>query len=176
MRSILLVVAMAALAAPLSAADADQSFFNVALFNPVQIFPEGDDIRGIRLNLIYGKNANVSGIDVGFIAGHVTGDFKGLQWQPINLVDGKFEGWQNGWLLARTRGEFQGLQSAAINLGKTRVEGVQFGLVNSASDMSGLQLGIVNLTEQMYGLQIGLVNIIESKDKLPILPIINWRF
>ena len=42
--------------------------------------------------------------------------------------------------------------------------------------MSGFQLGIVNYTESMYGLQIGLINFIKEKDKLPVLPLVNWSF
>ncbi len=175
MRATLILAAALTLSLTAVAAGAEKPV-NVSLFNPVQLVNETDDVRGVRLNLIYGRNVNVTGLDIGFIAGHATGNFSGVQWHPINLVDGSFTGWQNGWLLARTRGDFVGVQSASINIGSSRNEGIQFGLVNVAAETSGIQIGIVNVTDRMYGLQIGLVNVIESKDSLPILPIVNWRF
>ena len=39
----------------------------LALFNPIQIVPEGESVNGIRLNLIYTKNANVTGFDMGLV-------------------------------------------------------------------------------------------------------------
>ncbi len=38
----------------------------LSLFNPVQIVPESQSISGIRFNLIYGKNVNVTGFDFDF--------------------------------------------------------------------------------------------------------------
>jgi hypothetical protein len=32
------------------------------------------------------------------------------------------------------------------------------------------------VSDSMYGLQIGILNIIKSKEKLPILPLVNWSF
>ncbi len=34
---------------------------NIALFNPVQIFPENNSIQGLRINFIYGKNVSMAG-------------------------------------------------------------------------------------------------------------------
>jgi hypothetical protein len=155
---------------------AEQRPINLTIFNPVQLFKETDDVSGLRLNLLYGRNANMGGIDLGFGAGHATGDFTGVQWHVVaSLVDGDFTGWQHAFF-SRTRGEFYGVQISAINVCESRTEGVQFGFFNMTEDMHGLQIGIVNLTERMYGLQIGLLNIIKQKDKLPILPIVNWTF
>jgi hypothetical protein len=28
----------------------------------------------------------------------------------------------------------------------------------------------------MHGLQIGIINVIRQKEKMPVLPIINWMF
>ena len=40
-----------------------------------------------------------------------------------------------------------------------------------------MQIGALNVAEVMRGgLQIGLVNIIRSKEKLGILPFVNWVF
>jgi len=158
------------------AATADEKIGSIALFNPVQIFGEESDITGVRWNLIYGRHANIKGLDFGFIAGHVTGNFTGIQLNAINMVEGDFLGWQGGLLFSQSGGSFTGFQMAALNVGKSETEGVQFGLLNKASNMSGFQFGFVNISENMYGLQIGLVNIIKSKKKLPLLPLVNWKF
>jgi hypothetical protein len=39
----------------------------LALFNPVQIAPEESSIIGVRLSLLYGKNANMNGLQLGLI-------------------------------------------------------------------------------------------------------------
>ena len=36
----------------------------LSLVNPIQIVPESQSINGIRFNLIYGKNANVTILDL----------------------------------------------------------------------------------------------------------------
>ena len=46
---------------------ADDKIIQLALFNPVQIFPEENSITGVRLNLLYGSNASVTGLDVGVV-------------------------------------------------------------------------------------------------------------
>jgi hypothetical protein len=166
----------AALALSASPARAETKPFNLTLLSPAQVFPPADSVRGVRINLLYGRNVNVSGLELGLVSGHVTGDFRGLQWQPVNLVDGSFTGWQTGWLFSQTRGDFLGLQSSAVNFTGGHAEGVQLGVVNVTESMSGLQLGLVNVAGRTDGLQIGLVNVIKSKESLPVLPIVNWTF
>ncbi|MCP4703426.1 MAG: hypothetical protein GY865_02350, partial [candidate division Zixibacteria bacterium] len=39
----------------------------LSLFNPIQIFPETDGITGVRLNLLYGRNTKVIGVDFGLV-------------------------------------------------------------------------------------------------------------
>lgn len=172
-RLFLFAAVLAFLASP---ARAETKPFNLTLWSPAQVFPPTDSVRGVRLNLLYGRNENVSGLELGLVCGHVTGDFRGLQWQPVNLVEGNFTGWQTGWLYSQTRGEFLGLQSSAVNFAGAHAEGVQFGVVNVAESMSGLQFGLVNVATRTDGLQIGIVNVIKSKESWPVLPIVNWTF
>lgn len=146
----------------------------LALFNPVQIFDESVGIKGIRLNLLYGRNVFVRGIDAGLvnvlgggesvglqygIVGYVEGDYLGVQWDAFNFTEGKFSGLQYGIF---------------NNVGDG--EGMQFGLVNTARNMRGLQVAFFNYTETMYGLQIGLVNVIRQKETLPVFVFVNWSF
>ena len=132
----------------------------VSLVTPIQIFPEKYTIAGIRLNLLYGRNVAVQGIDIGLVNHTTTGQFQGLQYGLVGLTDADFTGWQD----------------CAVNVTQVRCEGLQFGLVNYAGNMSGLQLGFVNYAKKMKGLQIGLVNIIKQGGQFPVFPIVNWSF
>jgi len=174
MISVVLLLVSAGAALAQSAEDA--SFLQLSLFDPVQIVHRDDSVRGVRLSVIYGRNANVSGFDWAWIAAHTTGNQKGVQWSLVNLVEGDFLGWQAG-LVNLTDETFTGYQLGAFNRTQgASSEGFQWGFVNVAEDISGFQLGLLNYAEKMYGLQIGLINIIKSKESLPILPIVNWSF
>jgi hypothetical protein len=132
----------------------------LALVTPIQIFPEDYSINGVRLNLLYGRNVSVSGLDIGLVNHTTTGTFKGLQYGLVGLADSDFLGWQD----------------CVVNVTSGRCEGLQYGLVNYARNMSGLQLGLVNYAKNMKGLQIGLVNIIRQGGQFPVFPIVNWSF
>jgi hypothetical protein len=133
----------------------------IALVTPVQIFPEEESISGIRLNLIYGRNVSVAGLDLGLI-NHVTTEIStGLQLGVVGLADSGFVGWQHNYFVNITQGDLQGFQ---------------MGIVNYAKSANGFQLGIVNYAERMKGLQVGVVNIIRTGGAFPIFPIVNWSF
>jgi hypothetical protein len=132
----------------------------LALFTPVQVFPEDDSISGIRLSLLYGRNVSVTGLDLGLINHATAGTSKGLQFGLVGLVDSDFVGWQDSY----------------VNVVKGNFKGFQWGFVNYARSAKGFQLGFVNYAESMNGLQIGLVNIIRQGGVLPVLPIVNWSF
>jgi len=148
--------------------------FQLALFHPLQIRDESASITALRLNIIYGKNLSVTGLDLG-IANHCTGGQSvGLQYGLLGFVEGDFTGWQEN-AVSIVYGSFTGFQQGFYNH-CGRGEGLQMGFVNRATDMRGLQLGFVNYTETMYGLQVGLVNIIQRKERLPVFVIVNWSF
>jgi hypothetical protein len=181
-----------ALAASVSTTRAE-SFFQFGFFAPeLQIVDASEDVKGLRIDFIYGENANVSGLDLG-IVNSTTGDFVGLGWAPgANLVGGTAKGIQWSWLYSHTEGEFTGwqsglvarvggagsagLQSGWINLAESDFTGVQFGLFNKATDVRGLQLGFVNWADRLDGLQIGLINYAENSDAYKVLPLVNWHF
>jgi hypothetical protein len=139
---------------------AEEKPVQLALVAPVQLFPENTDIVGIRFNLLYGRNASVSGLDLGLVNHTTTGVSKGLQFGLVGLNDGEFVGWQDNF----------------VNSTRGRMEGLQWGFVNYAGHCSGLQLGFVNYAQTMHGLQIGLVNVIRSGGQFPVFPIVNWSF
>ena len=132
----------------------------IALVTPIQIFPEKYSITGIRLNLLYGTNVSVTGLDVGLVNHTTTGKFKGLQYGLVGLSDSDFAGWQD----------------CVVNVTNGKFEGFQFGWVNYADNMNGFQLGLVNYAKTAKGLQIGLVNIIRQGGQFPVFPIVNWSF
>ncbi len=154
-------------------AGAESKPIQVSLFNPVQMFDDKTAIAGLRVNLVYGLNTDMTGLDVGFV-NHATGTLKGVQWGGIGIV-GNGAGWQFNYLANITRNEFNGLQTGVYNQ-LHKGKSVQLGLFNFGDHMSGFQLGLFNSVESMHGLQIGLINIIHAKDMLPILPIVNWQF
>jgi len=158
---ILAFVAIGILILMLPFAGAAQSKpINIALFNPIQIFPEDNSISGLRINLIYGKNVSMVGLDWGVVNHIGTGGFTGLQWGFVNLCEG----------------DFVGLQGGLLNLSKKNVEGFQYGWYNTGDYVSGFQLGLVNSAESMKGLQIGLINFIKTGGQFPVFPIVNWSF
>ena len=157
-------------------ADEGSGPISLGLFTPIQIVGETKSVDALRLNLIYAKNADLTGIDLGLI-GRNTGDVAGVAWNAVGVVDGNFTGWQDSWLASITRGNMQGLQVGAYTASGMGSSGVQLGLINTSDDFSGLQFGLVNVAESMRsGLQIGLVNIIKNKDSLKFFPLVNWKF
>ena len=175
--SIALVLLFSALACgqgPGNAGHAEEPF-QVSVWTPLAIRPENVGITVFRLNLIYGRNVYIKGLDVG-IANHCTGGVsKAWQTGLVSVCEGDFIGWQDGWAVNYTAGKFLGYQSGFFNDAED-IEGVQMGIINRAGSMSGLQLGFVNWCDSMYGLQIGLANYIASKETLPFFVFVNWSF
>ena len=139
---------------------AQEKPIQLALFNPVQIAPEESSITGVRLSLLYGKNANMNGIDLGLV-NVTTGDQVGVQWGAVGYNEGNFNGWQDN-IVSITKGDFVGLQSGAVTY--------------NGSKMNGLQIAIVNYAASLHGLQLGLINIIGKGGFLPVFPIFNFSF
>jgi len=154
-----ILIALIALVAcvVISPASAQDKPVQLALVNPIQIFPDHESIGGLRISLIYGKNANMTGFDWG-LATSTTGTFKGVQWTFVGLVGQDFKGWQ---------ANFVGITDGAFT-------GLQWGFYHSAGSMNGLQLGLINVAGSMKGIQLGLVNIIKEGGFMPFFPIVNW--
>lgn len=149
------------LAAAPSRAAADKPF-SLSLVTPIHLFGDPESITGLRINLLYGRNANLTGVDLGFI-NHLTGSGKGLQFGGVvNLVEKDFLGVQFASLLNYTKGSFTG---------------AQVGTFNYAGNLTGLQLGLINYSERVTkGLQIGLANIIKTDGWLPFMILVNGKF
>jgi hypothetical protein len=131
--------------------------FMFSLFNPAQVPSEEWDVGGLRLDLLYGKCRNLTGLDVGLV-NCTTGNETGLAVGLVNTV-GK---------------RFTGLQVGLVNVAD-KASALQVGLYNGSDDMSGIQIGLINNTRLMRGFQVGLVNVIQNND-LSFLPIFNCFF
>lgn len=132
----------------------------LSLFAPIQLVSEENAISVVRLSLLYGRNASVTGLDWGLVSHSTSGTSKGAQLGFVGLVDA----------------DFVGYQGTAVNITKGSFEGFQWGIVNYSGHVSGFQLGLVNYAMSMKGLQIGLVNIIRQGGLFPVFPIVNWSF
>jgi len=131
----------------------------LSLCNPLQIFPENYDVSGLRINLLYGRNSNLRGLDLGL----------------VNDVPGLVEGFQCG--AANLAGELNGLQFGGFNSATSSSMGLcQIGVVNLGKDISGLQLGVFNMCDTIAGVQIGLLNFITKSDFVIFCPIVNAQF
>jgi len=170
----IILVAVVVLAATAHVAPAEGTKpINLSLFDPIQIFKNDTAIHGVRLN-IYGKNAELKGIDLG-IANFITGDVVGLQHGVVNVVKGDFTGWQAGPVQV-TEGFMKGLQSGMIYSRNGSGKGLMASGLNWSDDFIGLQFGIVNYAITINGIQLGLINIIKEGGMLPFFPIFNFSF
>lgn len=172
----------------------------LALWNPVQTSDERTAINGLRLNLPYGVNSEIRGVDIG-IVGRTNGDFYGLGLGGGGYVLGDVRGAQLNLVLSISEGTVLGMQSGiynsadslhgvqsgivnrlddpsqgarfgAVNLSDSGMRGAEFGVVNHARRVRGLQFGIVNVASELHGVQIGVVNFAKN-GFLPFFPVVN---
>jgi len=161
--------------------------FQLAIFNPVQLFSEPCDIYGLRLNLPYGKNNALYGMDIGAAnqlmdemrgvqigLGNFTGPMYGMQLGGVNVAMGEMVGWQMGGLNA-SKASAAGLQTGLINIGAD-YEGLQIGGFNFADNYTGLQIGAINVCNTLAGIQIGALNFVLNGQYLLFCPVVNLSF
>jgi hypothetical protein len=147
----------------------------LALWPPdLQLVEPRESITGLRLE-IYGRNENVSGLDLGLI--HETrGDFTGLGLGLANLVEGNLLGVQLAyWGYSRTGGTAEGWTGGAYSRVYGATTGLQTGVVSrtdkdftgwqgsfawsrTGGHLTGLQCGVVNQADSVEGVQLGIVN------------------
>lgn len=135
--------------------------FQAALFSPLQIFREGTSVRGLRVSLLYGKQASVWGVDLGPV-NQTTADWLGLQVGGANWNESSV-GLQSGIVFNRVGGDFAGIQQAPFNVVEGELVGSQNGIINwQGGDLYGFQTGLFNVPlgdEQslVAGLRLNLV-------------------
>jgi len=107
--------------------------FALALIYPVQLPFSGVPVRGLAVNALFGKHAEVTGLAVG----------------TAGVVRGRMAGLQVGALYAEA-GELWGIQTGLVNNAGT-VRGIQVGLVNTCRRLQGVQIGLVNQVTSRSG-------------------------
>jgi hypothetical protein len=107
-RSMHCILVVIAIFAALSARAEAKKPIQLALLAPIQIFPDSETIIGFRFNLLYGRNANMTGFDLGLVD-HITGNFKGLQAGLVGWTEGQLKGAQYG-MVSLVTGDFVGAQ------------------------------------------------------------------
>ena len=143
-----IVVALIVLAICITPCFAEEAVdhLQIAVFAPVQVINELDSLTGLRLNLIYGRNAGFKGLDLGLV-NWTEGDWKGVGVGAMNYT--KWFG--------------RGAQIACYNRAR-EFTGLQFGFVNRATEVRGVQFGFANYATDLAGLQIGFVNVISERE------------
>jgi hypothetical protein len=138
----------------------------LSLWNPIQLFSDDSDITGIRLNLLYGNNRNICGLDIGLI-NQVARHCQGAQVAALLNDTGFFN---NQDVLSRmtgcqlslamnSAGNINGLQAAGLaNLVRADMVGMQLGCLLGnvcMGDGHGVQLGPANITlKSITGVQL----------------------
>jgi len=138
----------------------------IGLYSPVQLVPKDKTICGVRLDLIWGDNKAVQGIDIGLVNGadSVQGiQIGGLNWGPRSSEKESW-GLQVG-LLANDEqtnllrpdighASFTGVQIAGAFNYSDKVTGIQYALGNGANMINGIQIGFANGAGELNGLQV----------------------
>ena len=143
----------------------------LSAFAPAQVFADGIPVNGLRLNLIYGEQKIVRGVDVGAF-NKVTSQLRGIQLGLLNDVSGSLRGAQLG-LVNWTNGSFAGFQVGVVNEVDGDGLGVQLGFANVSEKLTGLQLGFYNRAQLLKGVQIGFINMNVTGQPLSFFPVVN---
>lgn len=135
----------------------------VSIWSPVQLVSASNSIAGLRFNLVYTDNKDVSGISLGAGWARTGGGMKGIELGAVNWTDGLTYGFKSGFLNYTGRRSV-GLDLAAINIIKGEMTGFQAGIANYNYDaLHGWELGFVNyINGRFIGIQNGFLNIIEG--------------
>lgn len=153
-KKILIAMLLAGFLVIPSTAAAGWSPFQVALWHPTQLVPDDWDVYGLRMNILYGKNKNVWGLDLG-VANTAEKKVRGIQAGLIN-GPGDLGGLSVGGLNSTRRAN--GLQAGVFSVAEDRVNGIQLSaLFNHSPVVRGLQLhaGIFgNFSQDVAGAQI----------------------
>jgi len=148
------------------------SALQISIWAPkTQLVPDYIDVSGLKLNLPYGSNQNMAGLDLGLVS--INSNTAALQVNLFNRASEHFSGVQVG--LVNVAGASDGVSVSFFNSTENISRGLDVALVNTSLEHRGVQVGIVNYTEFLTGFQIGLVNIV-TKSTIPFFPIINFCF
>ncbi len=136
------------------------SIIGVGFASPLQLPSPDWQIDGVRLDLIYGYNHGVNGLDLGLV-GASASNSAGAQLNVLASVDNlDFTGAQLSGFGNAVLGTATGAQLACLlNYNRAAFVGAQLACVNANGASTGLSLGLVNVTFGLsYGCQFGFYN------------------
>ncbi len=128
---------LSAVATP-AALRADVTPLQIALFHPIQLANEKTAVVGLRLNLFYGKNRDVYGLDLGLV--------NVVERDSVSVAAG----------LANVSRRHGGVQVGLANASRT-LYGFQFGLVNFHESGFGWQFGAINIAAKPWLPMLGIL-------------------
>jgi len=169
----MLAVVLIVLGSCFAASAFDTTPLQISIWPPnAQVVPDYIDVAGLKINLPYGGNNTITGIDLGIASS--SNRTSALQLNLINVVREDFTGLQLG--LFNLDGAASGVKLGLLmNNVDSMSKGIDIGLINTALECHGLQIGLINYCEFMVGIQVGLINIIRESN-VPFFPIINFCF
>jgi len=169
----MLAVVLTVLGSCFAATAFDTTPLQISVWPPnAQVVPDYIDVAGLKINLPYGGNKNITGLDFGIAS--ASDRTSALQLNLVNVVKEEFTGLQIG--LINLDGAASGVKLGLLmNNVDAMSKGIDIGIINTALESHGLQVGLINYCEFMVGVQIGLVNIIRESN-VPFFPIINFCF
>ena len=132
------------------------TLFQLALFNPVQVFDSDYSVYGVRLNFLYGVNRNVWGLDMGAV--NKARDVYGIQAGLFsNIVQGDMGGFQIS-IANDVAGDMMLMQTAFYrNVVEGNMYGLQTGLVSNTvhGNTGGIQTALIlnSVTGHVAGIQ-----------------------
>ena len=137
-----------------------------------------DIINNVSVNLFWGSNGGVDGLEVGGIFNSIQQDMKGVQVAGVgNHVNENVVGTQVGGIFNVARGKAEGVQASGIfNYAKKATAIQAAGIFNIADDcFSGLQVApIMNSAGPGMGVQVsGLMNINHGGIKTQVSGLMN---
>ena len=144
---------------------------------------EGEEVKGLRVPVLFGTTEKVTGVDFNMFASDVD-KFTGLQGGIflgagifnkglglINLHDGDSKGLLIG--AGNLTNGFTGLKLGIFNYSKSNSD-YEFGVINYSKE-TFFQLGLINVADQINGIQIGFLNF-ASNGILPVMPFLNFNW
>jgi hypothetical protein len=170
----------------------------VSIVPPVQFPAEDFSITGLRLSLLYGRQRDVYGIDVGVLGNITNQTFAGIAVSGlfninhgmttiVGLQAAGVANWSTQKMnvygvqvaltnIVEAESSVTGLQLSLANMAShTTIRGFQVGVYNVARSVYGLQVGVVNVVDNLHGLQLGLLNF-NHTGLFAVAPVLNFGF
>ena len=164
----------------------DYTGYSLNLFSPLG-YPDNQNVRGFRFNLLYGDHENVRGLDLGFVnktktfhgvqttlgfgVNIVTEEMRGLQFNIAGFNYAKKGGYQLG-LFTMNIAEEAKLQLSFLNWSKS--VGSQFSLLNVATDDAVYQFSLLGNYAGRADFQFALTANIADSEAQQISPLGNY--